>query len=87
MKQRVAARLLLASCTLALGIGLGTAVALTGLLGSDADGAGDDLAAIGRGLLVALLFTALAVLLAGRALVTARRLRASGTPGESADDS
>ncbi len=32
MKQRVAARLLLASCTLALGLGLGTASAVTGLL-------------------------------------------------------
>ena len=32
MKQRVAARLLLASCTLALGLGLGTAVAVVGLL-------------------------------------------------------
>lgn len=32
MKQRVAARLLLASCTLALGLGLGTALAVTGVL-------------------------------------------------------
>ena len=32
MKQRVAARLLLASCTLALGLGLGTAVAVVGLV-------------------------------------------------------
>lgn len=32
MKQRVAARLLLASCTLALGLGLGTAIAVVGLL-------------------------------------------------------
>lgn len=32
MKQRVAARLLLASCTLALGLGLGTAVAVVGML-------------------------------------------------------
>ena len=34
MKQRVAARLLLASCTLALGLGLGTAVAVTGVVGA-----------------------------------------------------
>ena len=32
MKQRVAARLLLASCTLALGLALGTAIAVTGVL-------------------------------------------------------
>ncbi len=32
MKQRVAARLLLASCTLALGLGLGTAIAVAGIL-------------------------------------------------------
>jgi hypothetical protein len=32
VKQRVAARLLLASCTLALGLGLGTALAVTGIL-------------------------------------------------------
>jgi hypothetical protein len=32
VKQRVAARLLLASCTLALGLGLGTAVAVAGVL-------------------------------------------------------
>ncbi|MEO5679994.1 MAG: hypothetical protein ABIS47_10030 [Acidimicrobiales bacterium] len=31
-KQRIAARLLLASCTLALGLGLGTAVAVAGVL-------------------------------------------------------
>ncbi len=32
MKRRVAARLLVASCTLALGLGLGTALAATGIL-------------------------------------------------------
>ncbi len=32
VKQRVAARLLLATCTLALGLGLGTAVAVVGVL-------------------------------------------------------
>ncbi len=87
MKQRVAARLLLATCTLALGIGLGTAVAVTGLLDADAHGAGDDLAAIGRGLLVTILLTALAVLIAGRALLTARRLQADGTSEGGGGDS
>jgi len=87
VKQRVAARLLLASCTLALGIGLGTAAALTGLLDADAEGPGDDLAAVGRGLLVTVLFTALAVLIASRALATVRRLRPGGTSEAGADDS
>jgi len=32
VRQRVAARLLVASCTLALGLGLGTAIAVTGVL-------------------------------------------------------
>jgi len=32
VKQRVAARLLLASCTVAIGLGLGTAIAVTGIL-------------------------------------------------------
>ena len=88
MKQRVAARLLLASCTLAIGIGLGAAIVITGLLDADAEGAGDDLSAVGRGLLVTVLFTALAVLLAARALVTVRRLQATGgTPEDGTADS
>ncbi len=87
MKQRVAARLLLASCTLAIGLGLGTAIAVTGLVSEDAGGAGGSLAAIGRGLLVALVFTALAALMAGRALVTASRLRSAATRERERDDS
>jgi ABC-type xylose transport system permease subunit len=82
VKQRVAARLLLASCTLALGLGLGTAIAVTGLAKDEAD-----LAAVGRGLLIAIVFTALAVLLAARALITASRLRSSATPDPEQDDS
>ena len=173
MKQRVAARLLIASCTLALGLGLGTALAVTGLLalqhpditvgapgevtgrldggthelfvsrnhpggeppvsqsrpactvtdqrnGAQAAAVPTDagftavrvekggphqvsctsaipvtvrvvhegvglpayLAAAGRGLLLAVVFTALAALLAARALITAGRLRSSAAPGQ-----
>lgn len=175
MKQRVAARLLIASCTLALGLGLGTAVAVTGVLAlrhpsrtvrspgategrldrgvhelfvsrddpggeapasqsrptctvtdvgagrqappaaSDAgfaavrverggrhrvdctsalpvtirvshrgEGATASLAAVGRGLFLAVVLTVLAAVLAARALVTARRLRPPRPPDEAA---
>jgi hypothetical protein len=171
VKQRVAARLLLASCTLALGLGLGTAVAVVGLLAlqhpsitvaspgevegdldpgvhqllvspvsadgqspvaglrpacevaavpsgqlaapaeaqagfaavrverdgrhrvactsprpvtvrveHEAEGLGAYLAAVGRGLIPAVILTVLAALLAARALVTVRRLQAAEGP-------
>ena len=171
MKQRVAARLLLASCTLALGLGLGTAVAVSGLLAlqhpsltvrspgeaegdldrgdhqlfvsrddpggeppvsdsrpscqvihlrsgeaaapvpagagfaavlveqggrhrvrctsalpvtvvvdHEGEGLGAHLAAVGRGLLPAVILTILAAVLAARALVTVRRLQSAGAP-------
>ena len=80
LQQRIAARLLLACCTLALGLGLGTAIAVVGVL--DLQHQGEPftayLAAVGRGLVPAVILTVLAAVLAARALLAARRLR-SGT--------
>jgi len=78
LQQRIAARLLLACCTLAIGLGLGTAIAVVGVL--DLQDQGEPfsayLAAVGRGLVPALILTVLAAVLAARALLAARRLRA-----------
>ena len=76
------ARLLLACCTLAIGLCLGIAVAVTGVLDVARRGggsAGDYAVAIGRGLVPAVLLTVLAALLASRALVAVQRLRADDT--------
>lgn len=75
VRRRIAARLLLASCTLALGVGLGMAVAVVGVLRVKSVSLTAYLAAIARGLLPAIVLTILAVLIGGKALVAARRFR------------
>jgi len=77
LQQRIAARLLLACCTLAVGLGLGTAIAVVGVLGLQHQGKPFSayLVAVGRGLIPAVTLTGLAAVLAARALLAARRLR------------